>query len=72
MTIIFDLIPILLIALCAILGRKRGFIRTFFGFFGSLIGFIVTSLYAPMLGKFVTETKCTACGNNRIVKLQSA
>ncbi len=53
--ILVDVILVLIVFLCAFIGKIRGFIKTFFGFFGSLISFIVSSLLARPIGMFLSE-----------------
>ncbi len=55
MNLICDTLIFLLIIICALIGKKRGFIKTFFGFFGSLIAFIFSSIAAKPIGEFFSE-----------------
>ena len=55
MNMIFDALILLVIILSAWIGKKRGFIKTFFDFFGSLISFILASVLAKPVGSFLSE-----------------
>lgn len=55
MNIILDLLILLVIVVSALIGKKRGFIRTFFSFFGSLISFVLSSVLARPVGSFLSE-----------------
>lgn len=56
MNIVVDLFLVLVIALCALIGKKRGFIKTFFGFFGTLLSFVLTSLISRPVSNVLSET----------------
>ena len=55
MNLIFDAGILLVIVLSAWIGKKRGFIKTFFSFFGSLISLILASVCAKPVGAFLSE-----------------
>lgn len=55
MNILIDLLLLVILILCILMGKKRGFIKSFFGFFGSLIAFFLTSLLAKPLGSFFSS-----------------
>ena len=55
MNIILDLIVLGLIVLFAWLGKTRGFVKTVFSFFGSLLSFLLASFFAKPIGAFVSE-----------------
>ncbi len=55
MNIIWDLILIGIIVLFAFIGKIRGFVKTFFSFFGSVISFVLASVFARPLGLFLSE-----------------
>ena len=55
MNFIIDLLLLAIPVLCILEGKRRGFIKTFFGFFGSIIAFFLTSLFAGPLGSFISS-----------------
>ncbi len=55
MNILADLILVAVIALCAFIGRKNGFVKTIFSFFSSIVAFIVASLLSRPIGAFLGE-----------------
>ncbi|MBR3836663.1 MAG: CvpA family protein [Clostridia bacterium] len=55
MNILIDLLLLAILILCIWMGKKRGFIKSFFGFFGSIIAFFLTSLFAKPLGSFFSS-----------------
>ncbi len=63
---IADLLIVLILVLCTLIGKKRGFIKTFFGFFGSLIAFVVSSVLSKPVGTFLAE-KCFSPVMNRVL-----
>ena len=52
MNLICDFIVIAIIAVCIYSGKKNGFIRTFFSFFGSIISFLLTLIFVKPLSAF--------------------
>lgn len=54
MNIILDLLVILIVVLFAFIGKTKGFVKTFFGFFGSIISFIFASVFAKPIGTFLS------------------
>lgn len=55
MSFLFDLALVAVIVLFAFIGKKRGFIKSFFSFFGSLISFFLSTLLAHPVGDFLAE-----------------
>lgn len=55
MNLLCDTLVLALIVICAMIGKRKGFIKTFFGFFGSLIAFVFSSVAARPLGKLLSE-----------------
>ncbi len=55
MNILLDLLVILIVVLFAFVGKTKGFVKTFFGFFGSIISFIFASVFAKPIGTFLSE-----------------
>jgi len=55
MNLILDLLIVAVVVLCAWIGKTRGFIRTIFGFLGSLISFFAASILARPVGNFLAE-----------------
>lgn len=56
MNFVVDLILVLIVAVCAWYGHKKGFILSFFNFFGGLISFVLGSFLARPLGAFVSDS----------------
>ncbi len=56
MNIFFDILIVLVVLLSAFIGKKRGFIKTFFGFFESVISFILAAFLARPIGSFFSKT----------------
>ncbi len=56
MNIIFDIFLVLVILLSAFIGKKRGFVKTFFGFFESIVSFVIASFFARPIGDFLSKT----------------
>ncbi len=54
MNIFCDLLILAFFLLCVFLGYKRGFIKTFFGFFGKVIAFVLTAITAKPLAGYVS------------------
>jgi uncharacterized membrane protein required for colicin V production len=54
--ILADILLVCVIVLCAFIGKTRGFIKTFFGFFGSLISFLFASFLAKPVGAWLGKT----------------
>ncbi len=55
MNLILDLIILVVFLLCLWRGHKNGFIKSFFGLFGSIAAFILSSLLARPAGTFLGE-----------------
>ncbi len=55
MNLLADFFIILIIILCALIGKKRGFIKTFFGFFGNVAAFILSSVFSKPVGTFLSS-----------------
>lgn len=55
MNLIFDLMIFLVFLFCLWRGHKKGFIKSFFGFFGSIAAFILSSLLSRPVGVFLAE-----------------
>ncbi|MBR2634168.1 MAG: CvpA family protein [Clostridia bacterium] len=53
MNILCDLLIVAIVVLCAVVGKKQGFIKAFFGLFGSLISFVLASVIARPVGSFL-------------------
>ena len=53
MSLILDLAVLGVLAFCIWNGKRRGFIKTFFGFFGSLIAYALTALFAKPVGTLI-------------------
>jgi len=64
---IADLSVLLMIASAALIGRKNGFIKTFFSFFGSLISFVVASVLARPTGVFIGERFFAPVLKNKVI-----
>lgn len=56
MNLILDLIILVVFLICLWRGHKNGFIKSFFGLFGSIAAFILSSLFAGPLGTFLGES----------------
>ncbi len=56
MNFLFDLVLILIIVLCTFIGKKRGFIKTFFGFFGSVIALVLSSIFSRPVGAWLADS----------------
>lgn len=55
MNLILDLVILLVILLSVWSGKRNGFIKSFFGFFGSIAAFVLASLLARPAGAFLSE-----------------
>ena len=55
MTLLFDVILIAILVLCAIIGWKRGFLKSLGGFVSYIIAFAVANKFYKLLAKFVIE-----------------
>lgn len=55
MNLLCDTLILVFIVLCALIGKKRGFIKTFFAFFGGLVSFVVSSVLANPFGDFLSR-----------------
>ena len=55
MNIIFDILIVLVIFLSAFIGKKRGFVKTFFGLFESVVSFAAASVLSKPIGGFISE-----------------
>ncbi len=55
MTLLFDIILIAILVLCAILGWKRGFLRTLGGFVSYIIAFTIANKFYRLLADFVIQ-----------------
>jgi hypothetical protein len=55
MNYLFDFLVLALIIFCAWLGKRIGFVRSFFGFCGTLISFVVSSFLARPVAKWLCE-----------------
>lgn len=55
MNILFDILIVLIVLLSALVGKKRGFIKTFFGFFESVLSFVIASFLARPIGSFLCD-----------------
>ena len=55
MNYLFDFLVLALIIFCAWLGKRIGFVRSFFGFCGTLISFAVSSFLARPVAKWLCE-----------------
>lgn len=53
--ILADLLLVLAMVVCTFVGKARGFIKTFFGFFGSLIAFVASTFLSRPVGNFLME-----------------
>lgn len=55
MNLLCDLLIVVVLGVSIYLGKKNGMIKTFFGFFGSIIAFVLTAVFARPFGSFLTE-----------------
>ena len=55
MSYLLDLLVVGILALCIWNGKRKGFIKTFFGFFGSLIAYFLASLFALPVGNLIGD-----------------
>jgi len=55
MNLIFDLMILGVFLFCLWRGHKNGFIKSFFGFFGSIAAFLLSSFFAGPVGTFLGE-----------------
>ena len=55
MNIIFDLIVLSVILLSFWFGKKNGFVKTFFGFVGSVAAFVLSAAFAKPVGTFLSN-----------------
>lgn len=55
MNLIFDVLVLVVFSFCLWHGHKSGFIKSFFGLFGSIAAFIASSLFARPIGTFLGE-----------------
>ncbi len=55
MNLICDLLLIAIVVLCAWIGKRRGFIKTFFGLVGSLLSWGLTALFFRPVGNFLSR-----------------
>lgn len=55
MNLLVDLLLVIVVSLSVWIGRRNGFIRTFFSLFGSVISFILSSLLSKPLGAWLSE-----------------
>lgn len=53
--VFLDLITVLIIVISAFLGRKRGFIRTFFNLFGTLVAYLAASILSKPIGSWIAK-----------------
>jgi len=67
MSVLFDLLLVAVIVLFAYIGKKRGFIKSFFSFFGSIISFFLSSLLAHPVGDFLSEKMISPALQNAFV-----
>ena len=56
MNIVLDLIVVLIVVIFAFVGKRRGFVKTFFSFFGGVISFILSSIFAGPIGRFLGDS----------------
>ena len=55
MNLICDGLIVAVVILCAVIGRKRGFIKTFFGLFENIVSFLIALFLARPVGNFLSE-----------------
>ena len=56
MNLAVDLLLLLIIFFCALLGYKKGFIISCYNFLGGLISFVLTSLFARPIGDYIANS----------------
>ena len=53
--VFLDIITVLIIVISAFLGRKRGFIRTVFNLFGTLVAYLTASILSKPIGAWIAK-----------------
>ena len=69
MSFAVDLILVLIVIVCAFLGYRKGFILSFFNFFGGLISFLLGSIFAKPVGVYISDSFLKPIMNNYFSKV---
>lgn len=56
MNLLCDLFALALVVICAVFGWFKGFVKTFFSLFGTLLGLIGAAVLSPIFASFLKET----------------